>query len=169
MVQYVPTVCYFTFFLIFFSPLFCLETPFAALTGTADADTCSIVISTLCLKDPLMVHISPKRNNLHFVCRTWLVGSPHQGKRTIHNQAIVFCNTMNDIACLVNYLMMKLEKHAYSPKELCEQPNCLIMIYRSSSWPHCKNRIVQSFRGEGKVRVVGTSSALSITVWVLTF
>lgn len=40
--------------------------PFAALTGTADADTCSIVISTLCLKDPLMVHISPNRNNLCF-------------------------------------------------------------------------------------------------------
>ena len=66
MVQYVSTVCYFTFFLIFFYPLFCLETPFAALTGTADADTCSIVISTLCLKDPLMVHISPNRNNLRF-------------------------------------------------------------------------------------------------------
>ena len=66
MVQYVSTVCYFTFFLIFFYPLFCLETPFAALTGTADADTCSIVISTLCLKDPLMVHISPNRNNLCF-------------------------------------------------------------------------------------------------------
>lgn len=28
-----------------------------------------------------------KRNNLHFVCRTWLVGSPYQGKRTIHNQS----------------------------------------------------------------------------------
>ena len=41
-----------------------LETPFAALTGTADADTCSVIISTLCLKDPLMVHVSPNRNNL---------------------------------------------------------------------------------------------------------
>ena len=70
--------------------------PFVALTGTADADTCSIVISTLCLKDPLMVHVSPNRNNLCFavvsskkrchVCRTWLVGSPYQGKRTVNNQ-----------------------------------------------------------------------------------
>ena len=56
----------FTFFMIFFSPLFCLEIPFAALTGTADADTCSVIISTLCLKDPLMVHVSPDRNNLRF-------------------------------------------------------------------------------------------------------
>ena len=98
----------------------------------------------------------------------WLVHHIKE-KGQLITKTIVFCNTMNDIACLVNYLMMKLEKHAYSLKELCEQPNCLIMIYRSSSWPHCKNRIVQSFRGEGKVRVVGTSSALSITVWVLTF
>ena len=60
--------------------------------------------------------------------------------------------------------MMKLEKHAYSPKELCEQPNCLIGIYHSSSWPHCKNRIVQSFRGEGKVGVVVASSALGMGV-----
>ena len=32
----------FTFFMIFFSPLFCLETPFAALTGTADAHVLSV-------------------------------------------------------------------------------------------------------------------------------
>ena len=56
----------FTFFMIFFSPLFCLEIPFAALKGTADADTRSVIISTLCLKDPLMDHVSPDRNNLHF-------------------------------------------------------------------------------------------------------
>ena len=101
-----------TFFMIFFSPLFYQETPFAAaLTGTADAYTCSVIISTLCLKDPLMVHVSPNRNNLR--C------------------AIVSTKKMNDIACVVNYLMMKLEKHAYSSKELCEQTNCLLRIYHS--------------------------------------
>ena len=52
-----------TFFMIFFSPLFYQETPFAA--ALTDADTCSVIISTLRLKDPLMVHVSPNRNNLH--------------------------------------------------------------------------------------------------------
>lgn len=150
------------------------ETPFAALTGTADADTCSVIISTLCLKDPLMVHVSPNRNNLRFAIVStkkdamfaeldWLVLHIKE-KGELSDKTIVFCNTINDIACVVNYLMMKLEKHAYSPKELCEPPNCLIGIYHSSSWPHCKNRIVQSFRGEGKVRVVVASSALSMGV-----
>ena len=112
-----------------------LETPFAALTGTADADTCSVIISTLCLKDPLMVHVSPNRNNLRFaITRTkkdamfaeldWLVHHIKE-KGELTDKTIVFCNTMNDIACVVNYLMMKLEKHAYSPKELVSNPTAL--------------------------------------------
>ncbi|XP_015760429.1 PREDICTED: ATP-dependent DNA helicase RecQ-like [Acropora digitifera] len=150
------------------------EIPFPALTGTADADTCSVIISTLCLKDPLMVHVSPNRNNLRFaIIKTkkdamfaeldWLVHHI-KGKGDLTDKTIVFCSTRNDIPCVVNYLMMKLGKHAYSRKELCEQPNCLIGIYHSSSWPHCKNRIVQSFQREGKVRVVVASSALSMGV-----
>ena len=93
----------------------------------------------------------------------WLVHHIKE-KGELTDKTIVFCNTMNDIACVVNYLMMKLEKHAYSPKELYEQPNCLIGIYHSNSSPHCKNRIVQSFRGGGKVRVVVASSASSMGV-----
>ena len=120
----------------------------------------------------LNTHVSPNRNNLHFaIIKTkkdamfaeldWLVHDIKE-KGDLTDKTIVFCSTMNDIPCVVNYLMMKLGKHAYSPKELCEQPNCLIGIYHSSSWPHCKNRIVQSFQGKGKVRVVVASSALSM-------
>lgn len=85
-----------------------------------------------------MVHVSPNRNNLHFAIVStkkdamfaeldWLVLHIKE-KGELTDKTIVFCNTINDIACVVNYLMMKLEKHAYSPKELCEQPNCLIGI-----------------------------------------
>jgi len=100
-----------------------------------------------------MVHVSPNRNNLRFaIIKTKKDAMFAELDRLVHHikekgqlttkTIIVFSNTMNDIACLVNYLMVKLEKHAYSPKELCEQPSCLIMIYHSSSWPYCKNRIV---------------------------
>ena len=71
---------------------------------------------------------------------------------------------MNDIACVVNYLMMKLGKHAYSPSDSCEQPNCLVGIYHSSCWSHSKDRIVQSFKEDGKVRLVVASTALSMGV-----
>ena len=99
---------------------------------------------------------------LQFPC-CWLVHHIKE-KGELTDKTIVFCNTMNDVACVVNYLMMKLEKHAYSPKEFCEQPNCLIGIYHSSSWPHCKNRIVQSLRGEGKVCVLVAFPVLSMGV-----
>ena len=89
-----------------------LETHFAALTGTADADTCSVIISTLCLKDPLMVHDSPNKNNLHFAIVSpkkdamfaqldWLVHHI-KVKGEFTEKTIVFCNTMSDIACVMN-------------------------------------------------------------------
>ena len=46
--------------------MFLIGTPCAALTGTADTDTCSAIISKLSLKDPLIIHISPNRENLRF-------------------------------------------------------------------------------------------------------
>ena len=41
----------------------------AALTGTADQQTCSIVSSQLLLKDPLTVYVSPHRENVRFSVR----------------------------------------------------------------------------------------------------
>lgn len=90
--------------------------------------SCSVTISTLCLKDPLMVHVfmrfaivSTKKDAM-FAELDWLVHHIKE-KGELTDKTIVFCNTMNDIACVVNSLMMKLEKHAYSPKDLCEQSN----------------------------------------------
>lgn len=41
-------------------------TPIAALTGTADKDTCSVIISQLAMRHPLTIRISPNRPNLRF-------------------------------------------------------------------------------------------------------
>ena len=38
----------------------------AALTGTADQQTCSIVSSQMLLKDPLTVYVSPHQENVRF-------------------------------------------------------------------------------------------------------
>lgn len=149
-------------------------TPFAALTGTADKETCSVITSKLSLKEPLIIHISPNRANLRFSVikkskdaifeeLDWLIDHVKE-KGESASKTIIFCNTMNDIACVVNYLMLKLGRSAYSPKESCEQSNCLLGIYHSSCWQHSKDRVVQSFKEQGKVRVVVASTALSMGV-----
>ena len=45
----------------------------AALTGTADQQTCSIVSSQLLLKDPLTVYVSPHQENVRFSVKKTVV------------------------------------------------------------------------------------------------
>lgn len=45
---------------------FFIEIPTAALTGTADDDTKNIICSSLAMKDPLIISISPNRTNVRF-------------------------------------------------------------------------------------------------------
>ena len=105
---------------------FLTGTPFAALTGTADAVTCSVIVSKLSLKKPLTIQVSPNRENLRFAVISekkdviffkldWLVYHIREKGETA-DKTVIFCNTMNDIASVVNYLMMKLGKDAYSPR-----------------------------------------------------
>ena len=145
----------------------------AALTGTADPQTLKIIISQLALKNPLTIYISPNRRNLHF--------SVIKEKRTIFSRlhfliglikekgldmgkTIIFCNTLNDIAAVANYLMLHLGKDAFSPPGENSMENCLIGIYHSTSWPSTKEHITKSLKGQGKVRVVVATTALSMGV-----
>ena len=102
---------------------FLTGTPFAALTGTADAATCSVIVSKLSLKKPLTIQVSPNSENLRFAVINekkdvifskldWLVYHIREkGERA--DKTVIFCNTMNDIASVANCLMMKLGKDAY--------------------------------------------------------
>ena len=149
-------------------------TPFAALTGTADSETCSVIQSKLSLKDPMVIRISPNRTNLRFSVENkskpemfnglnWLIEHVKE-KGELASKTIIFCNTMNDIACVINYLLLKLGQFVHSPKESREHSNCLVGIYHSSCWQHSKDRVVQSLKGQGKVRLVVASTALSMGV-----
>ena len=51
-------------------------------------------------------------------------------------KTIIFCNTLNKIASVVNYLTIKLGNAIYSGDK--ENKNCLIGIYDSNSWPASK-------------------------------
>ena len=151
-----------------------IGTPVAALTGTADASTISKVKQLLVLKNPLEVRISPNRANIRISVMKakkehimknldWLVKTVKvEGEKT--PQTIIFCNTMNDIACVANFLMLKLGKAAYSPQDSTESNNCLIGIYHSSYWEQNKERVVDSLKNNMYIRVVVSSSALSMGV-----
>ena len=149
-------------------------TPVLALTGTADGNTLKTIISKLILKDPVQIVISPNRKNLRFTVKKtkkesmfgnldWLVMSLQENGVNAE-KTIIFCNMMSDIAHVVNYLMLKLGRSAFSPQESNAQKDCLIGIYHSSSWQRSKDRVLKSFKAQGKMRVVVASTALSMGV-----
>ena len=85
-------------------------------------------------------------------------------KGVLSDKTIIFCNTINDIASVVNYLMLKLGRAAYCDKNCCVATNCIIGIYHSSSWQQSKERVIHSLKGQGILRVVIATTALSTGV-----
>ena len=152
-----------------------LGTPIAALTGTADERTLAVVEKNLLLKNPFKIMISPNRQNIRFSVEKykketimsgldWIIEAIKQHGEETH-RTIIFCNTMNDIARVVNYLMLKLGSAAYAPQQPKVQGNCLVGIYHSNTWETNKDRVLDSLKDiSGKVRVVVASSALSMGV-----
>ena len=160
--------------MISFSYLF-TGTPVGALTGTADLQTQATIKKVLCLKEcALTIYVSPNRPNLRFYVKKgkkeklldqlqWLVHMvKEKGKDT--PKTIVFCNTMNEIATVVNYLIQKLGSAAYQHCDSNNQDNCYIGIYHSNSWQSSKDRILNSFKGNGVRRVVVATTALCMGV-----
>lgn len=125
-------------------------------------------------KDTAIIYVSPNRANLRFSVKClkkevqlrhldWLV---HYIEEEGVNcpKTIVFCNTINDIALVVNYLMFKLGKKVYFPAYSAEQDNCLIGVYHSNSWQSAKDRVMEQFKVEGVKRVIIATTALCMGV-----
>ena len=94
----------------------------------------------------------------------WLV-SLLKEKAIYTPKTIIFCNgTLTDIGVVLNHLLLELGKSAYSPCDDQSSNNCLIGIYHSLTLQKYKDRIIISFKGEGKKRVVIASTALSMGV-----
>lgn len=150
-------------------------TPVLALTGTADKHTQKVIISSLALRsDALHIFLSPNRPNLRInVIKTtkkealskldWLIElCCNKGADT--PKTILFCNTMRDVANLVNHLMLKLGTSAYIPPTSRKSEDCLIGIYHSLSWKKYKETIVTQLKSNGKKRLVVATTALSMGV-----
>ena len=107
--------------------------------------------------------MSPNRLNLRFSVQKvkkeqhlkkldWLVDLvKKEGINT--PKTIVFCNTMNEIAIVVNYLMSQLGKKVFCPNYSSVKDNCLIGIYHSNSWQSSKDRVMEQFKSGGVKRV----------------
>lgn len=146
----------------------------AALTGTADQDTQKTIKETLNLKnDTLTVYVSPNRTNLRFSVKKvknerqldelqWLIDMVREKGRDT-SKTIIFCNTMNEIASVVNHLLYKLGIDAYYQR-IKSPENFLVSIYHSNSWQTCKDRVSASFKGNGVKRIVVSTTALCMGV-----
>ena len=66
-------------------------------------------------------------------------------------KTIIFClGTLNDIATLFNFLLLKLGKESYIPNDCKNSENCLIGIYHSLTLAKYKERPVKSLITDGK-------------------
>lgn len=146
-----------------------------ALTGTADEQTKEVIVSSLLLKaNTCNLFISPNRLNLRInvvkttkkealtkldwlitMCRTLGVNTP---------KTILFCNTLKDVASLVNHLMQKLGTSAFNPPSSRKPEDCILGIYHSLSWDKYKERLLADFKVNGKKRLVVATTALSMGI-----
>ena len=145
-----------------------------ALTGTADPTTQETIKRLLCLKNCKTIYVSPNRLNLRFSVKKvkkdvqlkellWLVDLVKE-EGVNCPKTIVFCNTMNEIAIVVNYLISELGKKVFHPQFCPQQDNSLIGIYHSNSWQSCKDRVLNQYKTNGVKRILVATNALCMGV-----
>jgi len=77
---------------------------------------------------------------------------------------IIFCNTLKDLAGVVNLLLLKLGKYAFVPVGSTNGENFIIGIYHSVSWPKKKEKLLSEFRSQSEKGIVVASTALNMGV-----
>ena len=122
--------------------LYPTATPVLALTGTADPMTQNVICSTLAIQDATKLIVSPNRPNLRFEIHKvpkrlmlsnldWIIqmikdeniGTP---------KTIIFCDTINCLTQVINYLNMQLGTHAFYPQNSKKREDCLLGIFHHS-------------------------------------
>ena len=130
----------------------------------------------LCMStDTIEILVSPDRKNLMFHVEQvkkseemeklqWLVDLVKE-KGTDTPKTIIFCNTYNEIAAVLVYLLRMLGDHVFVPGQPKTPANRMVGIYHSMTWKKYKDRVVDSFKANsGNLRIVLASSALGMGV-----
>ena len=118
--------------------------------------------------------VSPNKDNIRFSvhqadsdlsCLNWLV-SMIEKQKDLTPYTIIFCQTVNDIVCILSFLLMKLgARGAYIDGEGPASKRRLLGVYYSQTPKSQKDAITYSFEGKsGSVRVIIASSSLSMGV-----
>jgi len=136
-----------------------------ALTGTADKTMQETIKKVLCLRpDCRTVYVSPNRLNLRFSVKEvkkdmqlkelkWIVNLIKK-EGINYPKTIIFCNTMNEIAVVVNSLILELGKSVSYPEFSSAQDNCILGIYNSNSWQSTKDRVLAQFKTNSVKRIL---------------
>ena len=144
-----------------------------ALTGTADQTTQETIRKVLCMRpDCSTAYVSPNRLKLRFSVKKVKKDGQLKGLMWIVNlikeegincpKTIIFCNTMNEIAVVVNHLILELGKLVFYPEFSAVQDNCILGIYHSNSWQSMKDRVLAQFKTNGVKLILIATTALCI-------
>ena len=145
-----------------------------ALTGTADQTTQETIRKVLMRPDCSTVYVSPNRLNLRFSVKKvtkdvqlkelkWLVNLIKEDGINCP-KTIIFCNRMNEIAVVVNHLILELGRAVFYPEFSTVQDNCILGIYHSNSWQSTKDRVLAQFKTSGVKRILIAKTALCMGV-----
>jgi hypothetical protein len=75
----------------------------------------------------------------------WLV---HEAKLNADKlpKTFIFCNTLTDIASIVNVLLLKLGSHAYIHVGSNDRNDFILGIFHSASWRKYKEKLLNEFK-----------------------
>ena len=149
------------------------EVPVLCITATADRGMRRRLINYLSMRNPHKVILSPNKDNIRFSvnradkelnCLNW-IGKMLEKEREHCPYGIIFCQTVNDIALVLSYLLTKLGENAYVDGETPIAERCLIGVYYSMTPQTLKDRVKSSFEsGIGRARIVIATTSLSMGV-----
>ena len=97
---------------------------------------------------PIIIFMSPNRTNLRFSVNKsrkddmhthldWLVDMVKKHGVDVA-KTIIFCNTLKEIAIVVDNLLVKLGEYAFHPSSSREKKDLIIGIFHSTSWAERK-------------------------------
>jgi hypothetical protein len=114
----------------------------------------------------IVLTVCPDRQNIRYSVHSlkkgeiemdklkWIVEMANHSGCTIL-KTIIFCNTYNEIAAVLAYLMRVLGDAAYLPGQPKCPSNIIVAIYHSMTWKKYKDRVVESFKNDnGNARIV---------------
>ena len=149
--------------------------PLLAVTGTADENTKKAIQKELCMStSTVKLFVSPNRKNLKFTVSkvkkmelmnklSWIIDELRE-KGPSCPQTLIFCCTLNDIATVINWMLMKLGSSAFYPQTSKKREHCLLGIYHSMTVEKNKDRLTKGLKENGNTRCVLATTALSMGV-----